>query len=445
MLSEAGGSADHDLRNDIARLHEQVAGLVNRVAELESGQLKLQQSGGPPSCWTFFCVSTGLGTGRLGHTFIAIYLIAQWMFFSCTIILYNKYILHTLGFPFPLTIVLFHMLFAMLMCHVWKRLGWVVVPNIKWADIFKRFAPVAIFFGGSLAFSNAAYLFISVAFIQMMKASMPVWVLLVSFAFGLEKPSGALCGWIIIIVFGVGVATVAQVNINFMGMLMQGIAMLCEALRLAITNKILVNKGLKLVPVAFLYYMAPLCAGVLLLPWAILEAPRVLADGATPIRAVGGVLFVSNMSIAFLLNLSTMALIKHTSALTMNVSGVIKDLALILWSVFVNGAAVSVTQYVGYTIAASGVAGYSEYKRRLGLKKQAQTPAVAEPIEASSAKDGDSTSPNGRSPSTADPILSQLQAADQAEDDDDVEGVRSGNGRTKKKGKSKYTAFDVQE
>ena len=67
-------------------------------------------------------------------------------------------------------------------------------------------------------------------------------------------------------------------------------------------------------------------------------------------------------------------LIKFTSALTLNVSGVFKDLLLILYSVFVNGATVTATQYVGYSIAAAGVAGYSEYKRRLGLKPKAPPP-----------------------------------------------------------------------
>jgi hypothetical protein len=51
-----------------------------------------------------------------------------------------------------------------------------------------------------------------------------------------------------------------------------------------------------------------------------------------PLRHVGFLVLSANASAAFLLNLATMALIKHTSALTLNVSGVFKDIGLILWS-----------------------------------------------------------------------------------------------------------------
>ena len=92
-------------------------------------------------------------------------------------ILYNKFILTTLDFPFPMTLVLLHMSFVTACAHVWKRMGWAKVPSISWRDIRMRFGPVALVFGGSLAFSNLAYVYLSVAFIQIMKASMSVWVL----------------------------------------------------------------------------------------------------------------------------------------------------------------------------------------------------------------------------------------------------------------------------
>ena len=63
------------------------------------------------------------------------------------------------------------------------------------------------------------------------------------------------------------------------------------------------------------------------------------------LRHVGFATLLANASVAFLLNLGTMALIKHTSALTLNVSGVFKDIGLILWSVAVSGAVVTHLQY----------------------------------------------------------------------------------------------------
>lgn len=82
---------------------------------------------------------------------------------------------------------------------------------------------------------------------------------------------------------------------------------------------------------------------------------------------------------AFLLNLATMALIKNTSALTLNVSGVFKDIGLILWSVAVSGAVVTQLQYAGYAVAIVGVSAYSAYKRALQTAKEEEPAAPATP------------------------------------------------------------------
>lgn len=313
--------------------------------------------------------------------------------------MYNKHILKDLDFPYPLTLVLMHMSFITLYTRIWKGLGWAEVPIMGWRDIGCRFAPVALAFGASLAFANLAYLFISVAFIQMLKASMPVWVLLMSFAVGLQEPSKVLMAWIVVIFGGVLVATMAEVDIVFWGVVFQSLALGCESLRLVMINKILVSKGLNLPSIAFLYYIAPLCAMILMVPWLVVEASNVLADGAAAPRRIGGLILISNASIAFLLNLATMALIKHTSALTMNVSGVFKDFMLILYSANVDGAIVTPTQWIGYSIAAGGVAGYSEYKRRKELKK-GMVPGSPTGLRSVAVTTDDAVAPTGK-PSSA--------------------------------------------
>ena len=166
-----------------------------------------------------------------------------------------------------------------------------------------------------------------------------------------------------------------------------------QALRLGLVNVLLTSKGLKFSPVAFLYYVAPLCAATLLIPWLATELPSLSHHHFRAVRRTGPLTLLANASVAFLLNLvrphswresgalllswsvtcprlcvplvrpvcddeahqahalltitltvtsycytqATMALIKHTSALTLNVSGVFKDLLLIVYSVSCNG------------------------------------------------------------------------------------------------------------
>ena len=68
----------------------------------------------------------------------------------------------------------------------------------------------------------------------------------------------------------------------------------------------------------------------LLLPWAIFEAQPLFSD---PTVHIDIPIFVSNAAAAFGLNMSVFLLIGKTSALTMNVAGVIKDWMLIALSV----------------------------------------------------------------------------------------------------------------
>lgn len=291
------------------------------------------------------------------------YLIAQWIFLSSTIIVFNKYILSSTGFHYPLTLVMMHMLFITICTRIWSSLGWEDVPSVSRADLVNSFVPVGATFAASLALGNAAYLYISVAFVQMLKASTPVAVMLASFAFGLEKPTWRLAVTMVVMSSGVALSCSAQIDASAFGTVIQMVAVGCEALRLCLVNMLLSSKGLKFSPISSLYYIAPICFGALFLPWLFMEARLVAMHRFGPIRRVGPLLLLANASVAFLLNLATMALIKHTSALTLNVSGVFKDILLILWSVAISGALVTLPQYLGYTIALVGVIAYSKIKR----------------------------------------------------------------------------------
>jgi len=266
---------------------------------------------------------------------------------------------------------------------------WLEVPEVSSRDLLTRFAPVGVFFGLSLGLGNAAYLFISVAFVQMLKAVTPVAVLLVSFAFRLEQPSVTLGVCILLISVGITVSCTAQVELSVVGTTLQLAAVVAEALRLGLVNLLLTSRGLRFSPLSFLYYVAPLCALALFVPWVITELPELSRHRFAAIRHVGALKLLANASIAFLLNLATMALIKHTSALTLNVSGVFKDLLLIGYSVVVSGAIVTPTQYFGYVIALVGVTWYSQYMRNKNPgSKPSLKPAVLSDQAVAETKEG---------------------------------------------------------
>ena len=175
------------------------------------------------------------------------YLLVQWVSLSSGLILLNKHILSTAGFDFPCTLVLMHMVFCSLCACVWRLLGWVSVPPMRGlADHLMRFAPIGLCFTASLSLGNAAYLYISVAFVQMLKAGTPVATLLVSIVLGLERPSCRLAFYILLVSSGIGVACAAQVHPSVPGVLLQLGAIGCEAVRLCLVNVLLTARGLRL-------------------------------------------------------------------------------------------------------------------------------------------------------------------------------------------------------
>ena len=208
----------------------------------------------------------------------------------------------------------------------------------------------------------------------MIKAITPVAVLLCSFMFGLEQPSAKLAMYIVAISSGVATACYGQLEIDVTGVTLQLLAVVSEGLRLCLVNIALTARGIKLSSITFLSVVAPLCALALLPMWLYLEAHAVCRNRFAAFRHVGVTVLLTNASVAFLLNIATMALIKHTSALTLNISGVFKDVLLILWSVVISGAVVTKMQYFGYTIALLGVTGYSAFKRAQQAAAAGQAP-----------------------------------------------------------------------
>ncbi len=65
---------------------------------------------------------------------------------------------------------------------------------------------------------------------------------------------------------------------------------------------LLQKRGLRLNPVTTLYYVAPCCLGFLAIPWAFLEAPKLLGDPKALRPDV--LVFLSNAAAAFALNMS---------------------------------------------------------------------------------------------------------------------------------------------
>lgn len=169
----------------------------------------------------------------------------------------------------------------------------------------KAIAPIGVFFSLSLVFGNMTYLYLNVSFIQMLKATAPVAVLLATWAYGLGEPNLKTFGNIMIIVVGVGLASFGEIKFVVIGVVFQMGAICCEAVRLVMIQRLL-SGDFKMDPLVGLYYFAPICGilnGILTL---IFEAPRM---STADFSRVGYFVLLVNALSAFLLNISSLMLV----------------------------------------------------------------------------------------------------------------------------------------
>ncbi|KAL6571725.1 hypothetical protein OROHE_003368 [Orobanche hederae] len=271
---------------------------------------------------------------------------------SSGVILYNKWVLSPkyFNFPFPITLTMIHMGFSGAVAFFLIRVIKVVSPVNMTLSIYATcVVPISAFFASSLWFGNTAYLHISVAFIQMLKALMPVATFVVAVLCGTDKLRWNVFLNMVLVSVGVVVSSYGEIHFNVIGTVYQVTGIFAEALRLVLTQVLLQKKGLTLNPITSLYYIAP-CS----------EKPAGMEASQIQFNFW---IFFSNATCALLLNLSIFLVIGRTGAVTVRVAGVLKDWVLIALSTVVfPESTITGLNIIGYAIALSGVVLYNYLK-----------------------------------------------------------------------------------
>lgn len=176
----------------------------------------------------------------------------------------------------------------------------------------RAIVPIGLCFSLSLICGNMTYLYLSVSFIQMLKATTPMAVLFISWGMGLSKPNFKVFLNVMVVVFGVFLASIGEIHFVMAGFLYQIGGIVFEAMRLNLVQSLLSSADYKMDPLTSLYYFAPVCAllnGVIALFW---EYPQLTMDD---IYRVGLFVLLANASVAFLLNVSVVFLVCNSAPL----------------------------------------------------------------------------------------------------------------------------------
>ncbi|KAL5385489.1 hypothetical protein PMIN06_009853 [Paraphaeosphaeria minitans] len=252
-----------------------------------------------------------------------------------------------------------HLVFATVMTQLLARFTTILDSRKKvpmTGRVYLRaIVPIGVFFSLSLICGNKAYLYLSVAFIQMLKATTPVAVLITTWTMGLHPPNMKTLGNVSFIVIGVIIASLGEIKFVMVGFLFQVGGIIFEAIRLSMVERLLSGGEFKMDPLVSLYYYAPACAVMNGIICLFTELPVLTMDD---INRVGGFTLFVNAAIAFMLNVSVVFLVGKTSSLVLTLSGVLKDILLVFASIMLFRDPVSLLQAFGYSIALGGLVYY---------------------------------------------------------------------------------------
>lgn len=288
-----------------------------------------------------------------------------WISLSSSVILFNKWILSTLGFHYPILLTSWHLVFATVMTQIMARTTKLLdgrkTVKMTGKVYLRAIVPIGAFFSLSLICGNLTYLYLSVSFIQMLKAFTPVAVLVAGWVLQIEAVDLKKLGNVSLIVVGVALASFGEIDFVLTGFLYQVAGIAFEAVRICMVQRLLNGAEFKMDPLVSLYYFAPVCAAMNLTVALIWELPKV---SMAEVYAVGLGTFFANACCAFLLNVSVVFLIGKTSGLVLTLCGVLKDILLVGASMLIWGTQISGLQAFGYSVALCGMLYY-----KLGQKE----------------------------------------------------------------------------
>jgi len=333
---------------------------------------------------------------------------ALWMLFSSALIILNKN-LYRMGFQYPFFVTGMGQLFSALGGMALVSAGFLPLrPIPERRFLIFNLLPIVASSTATMFFGNNSYLYLSVAFIQILKAFTPALTLLLCVLAGVERPHLPLLASVLLIASGTAGAVLIESgtpSFQVKGLVSFLLSSITEAARVVGAEVLLGAQ--KFNTAEALVYIGGPTAAALLLGALLVEVPQInaaaaaavagagtspssaaaaaaaaagseAAAGTAAVAAAGWALmwqapwaFFSAFFMSFLVNLSCFFAIQTTSSLTFKVAGCVKNVAVVWYGVVAHGDHISVLQVLGYFVSVVGFAVYSRLKMIQGAVSRA--------------------------------------------------------------------------
>lgn len=293
--------------------------------------------------------------------------LAAYMTFSSALIILNKHLMVDDGFGFPLFLTGAGQIMSVLLGLLAAKLGMMPLRQAPSASFYlTKLLPLVFCSAGSLFFGNVCYLYLSVSFIQIMKAVNPGFTLAICTLTGLETSSPLVALSIVMISVGTAVATLVESSslaFSWLGFSCILLSTLLEAGRV-VYIQLLLGGSLNFNAVEITVWLGPPTAAILFAGSYLWEYDGLMRLGFALIR-VKPLWYTLALLLGFAVNMSTALAIQATSSLTFKVVGCIKN-AVVIWFGVLLGDHVQGLQMLGNTVAMAGFLLYSRMKLARG-------------------------------------------------------------------------------
>lgn len=183
--------------------------------------------------------------------------------------------LSTWHFNYPFFLTAWHTFVATCATQLLHFLYPSLLPGVVEGKVNRRIfmhilLPAAVCFVSGVVLGNTAYAYITVGYIQMIKAITPVPLFLLYVLTGRENASPWCLMILMTISIGVMIASVGELQFSWMGFFIQLAAVCSDCFRVIVTDGFL--KDSKIDSLSVLYYIAPTSCVMVTVGWYFCEA-----------------------------------------------------------------------------------------------------------------------------------------------------------------------------
>ena len=293
--------------------------------------------------------------------------------FSTITVVSNKHLIKDAGFGNPIFVSSCGTIFAFALSTILVHGKFVSVsePKMTFKEWFKVCVPVGFFSSITLACANIVYVYLSLSFVQMLKAFVPVVTYITHVFVGTDKYNSDFTVSLLAMVLGGMMCMNVSGKATVIGVCVMFGSHFAEAIRTVGAQWLLVNR--KFGVIESMYYFAPATV-VFFIPLVVyFEGSSLQAPGISSIANKYWYLFVVSSSWGCLVNACGLGVVKNIGAVWFKGINNIKNILLLFFGILVYGDVVTVLQAFGYALSLAGFGRYTYVKNTQMLSESSSS------------------------------------------------------------------------